>query len=551
MLASCFALDEALSLSNPAKYKCHLPVAQDGTCNGLQHYAALGGDVAGARQVNLEPSDKPQDVYTGVAELVKASVRLDQAKGNPEAMALEGLVTRKVVKQTVMTNVYGVTFIGARAQIENQLKRIEGLNRKDIPKLSLYLTQKVFDSIQEMFSGASAIQNWLVTCAKKISRSVGPNQLEHLGSSAAAKNMRSVHLMTSVIWTTPLRLPVVQPYRAIASTAISTNLQNVYINDPRVINKVDSRKQMTAFPPNFIHSLDASHMLLSALNCDASGLTFASVHDSFWTHPSDVDEMNRILRDAFVALHGKELMQNLKAEFEERYKGFRTLAKVMSNSKCGRMIKQARNKYAQKKFGRLKLTAVEDLEWELERWNLMQSPSASDQEKAAKMETPSVILEKHGGLEANELPENTAKLGSGPSSEVTSLSDQGEGEESMVNQGAILGPAEENDDVPEEGDPLDEGIVLADMEDLMMVNTSGGEDADLDDAPVKKWSRGRKKLGEDEKTISDDNGSIKKGKIKKGKAPRPRPIYGPTLNVWMELTFPKLPPKVIWLLPFT
>lgn len=549
MLASCFALDEALSSPDPAKYKCHLPVAQDGTCNGLQHYAALGGDVAGARQVNLEPSDKPQDVYTGVAELVKASVRLDQAKGNPEAMALEGLVTRKVVKQTVMTNVYGVTFIGARAQIENQLKHIEGLNRKDIPRLSLYLTKKVFGSIREMFSGASAIQNWLVTCAKKISRSVGPNQLEHLGSAAATKNKCSVHLMTSVIWTTPLRLPVVQPYREIASTAISTNLQNVYINDPRLINKVDTRKQMTAFPPNFIHSLDASHMLLSALNCDASGLTFASVHDSFWTHPSDVDEMNRILRDAFVALHGKELMQNLKAEFEERYKGFRTLAKVMSDSKCGKKIKQARSNYAQKKFGRLKLTAVEDLEWELERWNLMQSSSASDQEKAANMETPSVILEKHGGLEANELPEDTAKLGSGPSSEGTSLGDQGEDEESMVGQGAILGPAEENDDVPEEGDPLDEDMVLEDMEeDLKMPNTASGEDADLDDALMKKKkrSRGREKLGEDEKTISDDKRSIKMGK-----APRPRPTYSRTLNVWMELTFPELPPKVIRILPFT
>ena len=30
-------------------------------------------------------------------------------------------VNRKVVKQTVMTSVYGVTFVGARAQIEGQL----------------------------------------------------------------------------------------------------------------------------------------------------------------------------------------------------------------------------------------------------------------------------------------------------------------------------------------------------------------------------------------------------------------------------------------------
>ena len=38
------------------------------------------------------------------------------------AEGLKGNVTRKVIKQTVMTSVYGVTFIGARKQIQRQLK---------------------------------------------------------------------------------------------------------------------------------------------------------------------------------------------------------------------------------------------------------------------------------------------------------------------------------------------------------------------------------------------------------------------------------------------
>ncbi len=33
---------------------------QDGSCNGLQHYAALGRDESGGRAVNLLPVDKPQ-----------------------------------------------------------------------------------------------------------------------------------------------------------------------------------------------------------------------------------------------------------------------------------------------------------------------------------------------------------------------------------------------------------------------------------------------------------------------------------------------------------
>lgn len=47
-----------------------MPLLQDGSCNGLQHYAALGRDVIGATSVNLMPCDVPQDVYSGVAQQV-------------------------------------------------------------------------------------------------------------------------------------------------------------------------------------------------------------------------------------------------------------------------------------------------------------------------------------------------------------------------------------------------------------------------------------------------------------------------------------------------
>lgn len=43
---------------------------QDGSCNGLQHYAALGRDQEGAQSVNLWPYELPQDVYSDVCELV-------------------------------------------------------------------------------------------------------------------------------------------------------------------------------------------------------------------------------------------------------------------------------------------------------------------------------------------------------------------------------------------------------------------------------------------------------------------------------------------------
>lgn len=126
-LAACFEIQAALAERSPEDYVSHLHVHQDGSCNGLQHYAALGRDVEGGRQVNLVPADRPGDVYTEVARLVDDKIQaiLEGSADDPDyrvAGLVKGHVKRKTIKQTVMTSVYGVTFIGARKQIERQVK---------------------------------------------------------------------------------------------------------------------------------------------------------------------------------------------------------------------------------------------------------------------------------------------------------------------------------------------------------------------------------------------------------------------------------------------
>lgn len=55
---------------NPEEYISHLHCHVDGSCNGMQHYAAFGRDEHGGRQVNLADSDRPGDVYTAILKLV-------------------------------------------------------------------------------------------------------------------------------------------------------------------------------------------------------------------------------------------------------------------------------------------------------------------------------------------------------------------------------------------------------------------------------------------------------------------------------------------------
>ena len=97
-LACCMEIANAIKSENPSEYISHFPIHQDGSCNGLQHYAALGRDKDGAASVNLHPSEKPQDVYSTVLDLIEED-RKKEEKTNDLAKLLDGHIKRKVIIQ--------------------------------------------------------------------------------------------------------------------------------------------------------------------------------------------------------------------------------------------------------------------------------------------------------------------------------------------------------------------------------------------------------------------------------------------------------------------
>jgi DNA-directed RNA polymerase len=322
-LATCYEIIRAIDSGDPENYECSLPVHMDGSCNGLQHYAALGRDSIGGKAVNLCKEDRPQDVYSGVMEEVVRQVAAEAAldldidetredlskterdalKSNRAAKLVNGLIDRGVVKRTVMTSVYGVTYIGARKQIQEKIEEKLENQGVDVHELdhevhaaSGYLATKTMDVMGQLFSGARQTMNWLTACARLIAEQGQP-----------------------VAFISPIGIPVVQPYRQSKSHTVVTLLQTVTLADNSDDLPVHKQRQVTAFPPNYVHSLDSSHMLLTALEMDRRGLSFSAVHDSFWTHPCDIDEMNQALRDTFVELYEQPLLEDLKKTWELRY----------------------------------------------------------------------------------------------------------------------------------------------------------------------------------------------------------------------------------------
>lgn len=325
-LAACMELAAAMRSDDPLAYCTRLPVHQDGSCNGLQHYAALGRDEPGAKAVNLVGHPKPQDVYSEVLRLVQSRIEADADAPDPPADMPEheravaegdraaarfvrGHVNRKVVKQTVMTSVYGVTFIGAREQIRARLQeKFDPAVNEDAAKMhvddldnavyqaSIYLAKTTLGSLGEMFAAADAIKDWL----------------SHASRVAAQHNQ-------PMCWITPLGLPVVQPYRRHQAVLVRTVLQDVCVIDDSDKLPVSSQRQKSAFPPNYVHSLDSTHMFLTAIDCAQKGLTFTAVHDSYWTHPCDVDVMSASLREQFVKLYSMPLLEDLRSQLQLRF----------------------------------------------------------------------------------------------------------------------------------------------------------------------------------------------------------------------------------------
>ncbi|KAM3177314.1 hypothetical protein ACTXT7_004779 [Hymenolepis weldensis] len=167
-LACCRELTAALRHpTGSADYINHFPVHQDGSCNGLQHYAAMGRDERGAASVSLEDCERPRDVYTDVTEVVEAHRKEDAEAGVEIASILEGAVQRKVIKQSVMTTVYGVTLYGAMAQIKRQLRELPEFRAragadadKQLRPASAYLAKLTLTSIGKIFTSSATTQAW-------------------------------------------------------------------------------------------------------------------------------------------------------------------------------------------------------------------------------------------------------------------------------------------------------------------------------------------------------------------------------------------------------
>lgn len=275
-------------------YLSALPVQMDGTCNGLQNFSAMLLDERGGRAVNLVPADKPQDIYMEVGKVVIAQVEKDAADeasdGHEMAKLWLGKVTRKVVKRPVMTLAYGAKRYGFTDMVmTDTIRPIQ----KDDPmafgnrpfEAGQYMGGLIWDAVQEVVEAAAVAMRWLQEVATIVSKEGLP-----------------------IYWRTPTGLLVQQNYKLRKMKEIEVTFQKVRLA-PRIDaggDKLDTRKQASGISPNWVHSLDASHMTRTICASNSSGVrSFSFIHDSYGTHAGNTAALAATLREQFVEMYGQ------------------------------------------------------------------------------------------------------------------------------------------------------------------------------------------------------------------------------------------------------
>lgn len=275
-LAFCFEWARCDYGRNP-NAESFIPIGLDGSCNGLQHYSALLRDEIGAKATNLTKTERPADIYQEVADVCTKKL---QELDDPRARHwLKVGITRKCAKRPVMTLPYGARQVSCRAYVleyaqENWSKF--KLDESHQWEMAAFLTPILWESIGEVVIAARAGMSWI------------------------QKNLPDGFIK----WLSPVNFPVYQYYKDIEMQPVRTKLNGgmrLYYCDLNKDAEPAKSRQRSGVAPNFIHSIDCSHMVMTINMSDFPA--YAMIHDDYGTHAGNTEELFRTIRKSFHKLY--------------------------------------------------------------------------------------------------------------------------------------------------------------------------------------------------------------------------------------------------------
>lgn len=293
MVAYVTALEikEAMDSGSPEDFLTNIPVHMDATVSGTQHFSAMLRDEVGAEYTNLIDLGQPTkaDLYTRVADITLdyCNAEEDVEKFDVACKWVQFGIPRDLAKKPVMTYTYGVTK-------GNVVEHITGYMRGNCNtgfgkfKDSAYLTHNMFNAIAETIPATVTGMKFL----QDVAMQVGDKPLEWYSPTGFWIHFNAKH----------------QDSKRIAVRSAGVDLVWIRVTT----DKTSKMKMNSGAAPNYVHSMDASHLCLVVNEMEKDGMDVVCIHDSIGTHAGDVTQLHKHIRESFINLYTEDVLDSFR-----------------------------------------------------------------------------------------------------------------------------------------------------------------------------------------------------------------------------------------------
>ena len=274
-------------------YYTRLPIPIDGANNGWQHLGAMSKDALTGKLVGLAPTEIQNDFYVQIAKrLCDRMPEWFEERQIPMKHIRKG-----IAKRAAMTRAYSC---GQKKMSESMYSDCYQYGFTNDYNISTWdcdeLSSQVIRAIQEVCPGPLDTMKYL----QRLADQEITNWYKQYGTDRGK----------GIEWTTPSGFPVIyECYRTrpVKVDCYGFNTPDGEIRFKHVIREhtdiPDRRGFMCGISPNFVHSMDASHMALVIADWEGD---FAAVHDSYSAHAGNVEDLMVKTRQKFVSIYDKE-----------------------------------------------------------------------------------------------------------------------------------------------------------------------------------------------------------------------------------------------------
>jgi DNA-directed RNA polymerase len=307
-------------------YASKLPCSQDGSCNGIQHFSAMLLDLVGAMAVNMSASDsqsKPRDIYgltaQRVVSMLEEDLKCNRCLDGKDHKALTEAdrqimrtwldvleVDRKVCKRSTMIIPYGGQKSSCFQDIKDVLaEKLEKLDRKG---------ESLGWDHNQRYAAAWILHHYVWKALDHVV--VAARKAMKFLSKIAGVQVRTGEGMT---WITPIGYPAFQDYKDMKPVKVQTKIcGGMQIKYMEATDDLNQSKMRNAFAPNFVHSMDATHLMMTVVAALDVGITnFGLVHDSYAVPAGQCEAFHKVIREQFIKLYSTNQLYRLVKQQRE------------------------------------------------------------------------------------------------------------------------------------------------------------------------------------------------------------------------------------------